>query len=118
MRSRTIDDRPRATAPVVRRRPSVGPVTLSPRRSLMVDLDQPSTYAELDRSGMLSRVLEMDRQAEDAWRLATTFEAPAEYGAARQVVVLGMGGSAIGGDLVRTLVSRRAAVPILVCREY
>ncbi|HYU17565.1 MAG TPA: bifunctional phosphoglucose/phosphomannose isomerase [Chloroflexota bacterium] len=109
----TTGDRPCRPSSAVCR-----PVTLSPRRSLMVDLDQPSTYAELDRSGMLSRVLEMDRQAEDAWRLATTFEAPAEYGAARQVVVLGMGGSAIGGDLVRTLVSRRAAVPILVCREY
>ena len=84
----------------------------------MIDLDQPTTYRELDTSDMLSRVLEMDRQAEDAWKIATELEAPAEYRAARQVLVLGMGGSAIGGDLVRTLGAQYAQVPVLVSREY
>lgn len=35
----------------------------------MIDLNQPSTFGELDRSDMLARVVEMDRQAEDAWRI-------------------------------------------------
>lgn len=84
----------------------------------MIDLDQPATYAELDHADMLSRVVDMDRQAEDAWRLAGELDLPVEYRQARQVVVLGMGGSAIGGDLARTLAARHARVPILVSRDY
>ena len=84
----------------------------------MIDLDQPATYRELDRSDMLSRVMEMDRQAGDAWKIATEFEAPAEYRDAREILILGMGGSAIGGDLVRNLATRHAQVPIVVSREY
>ena len=84
----------------------------------MIDLDNPATYAELDRSDMLRRVREMDRQAEDAWGIARELEAPADYRRARQILILGMGGSAIGGDLVRTLLAGKAAAPILVSREY
>ena len=36
----------------------------------------------------------------------------------RNVVVLGMGGSAIGGDLVRTLVRKEIQIPMLVNRDY
>ena len=84
----------------------------------MIDLDTPATYAELDPSDMLSRVREMDRQAEDAWKIASGLTAPAAYRQARQILILGMGGSAIGGDLVRTLLASTAPVPILVSREY
>jgi glucose/mannose-6-phosphate isomerase len=81
---------------------------------MMIDLNQPATYAELDRSDMLRRVLEMDCQAEDAWRIATGASIPDQFRTARQIVVLGMGGSAIGGDLVRTLAAGRSSVPIVV----
>ena len=36
----------------------------------------------------------------------------------RTVVITGMGGSAIGGDLIRTLALDRSAVPIIVNRSY
>jgi glucose/mannose-6-phosphate isomerase len=84
----------------------------------MIDLDAPASYAALDPSDMLARVREMDRQAEDAWRIASGLTAPAEYRHARQIVILGMGGSAIAGDLVRTLLADCASVPIVVSREY
>jgi glucose/mannose-6-phosphate isomerase len=83
-----------------------------------LNLDDPSTYATLDPSNMLARVLEIDRQMADAWRLASAFEAPARYRDAQSVVVLGMGGSAIGGDLARSYAADKASVPILVSREY
>lgn len=34
------------------------------------------------------------------------------------VVICGMGGSAIGGDILRTLAYSRSAIPIIVCRSY
>lgn len=84
----------------------------------MIDLDRPDSYAALDPAKMLARVMELDRQIADAWRLATQLRAPADYRQATSIVVLGMGGSAIGGDLVRTLVAPRLRVPLLVVREY
>ena len=84
----------------------------------MIDLDKPATYAELDPSDMLRRVREMDHQAEDAWKIASGLQAPVAYRQAHQIVILGMGGSAIGGDLVRTVLAGRAPVPIVVSREY
>lgn len=50
------------------------------------------------------------------------FETPTEpafrVGALNGVVLAGMGGSAIGGDLVRTLVEAESAVPFAVVRGY
>jgi glucose/mannose-6-phosphate isomerase len=40
-------------------------------------------------------------QCLEAWRLVQEQQLPAAYGDVRNVVVMGMGGSAIGGDLVR-----------------
>lgn len=83
-----------------------------------MNLDDPGSYAALDVSNMLGRILELDRQAEAAWNLASAFPLPERYRQARAVVVLGMGGSAIGGDLARTFAAGRASVPLLVSREY
>ena len=40
------------------------------------------------------------------------------YGEPELVVVAGMGGSAIGGDLLSDLISDRARIPVFVCRDY
>jgi glucose/mannose-6-phosphate isomerase len=54
-----------------------------------------------------------------ARQLVAAFPHPGhEYGRAGQILVLGMGGSAIGGDLVRTLAEDQASAPFLVCRDY
>lgn len=36
----------------------------------------------------------------------------------RQIVVSGLGGSAIGGDILRTYTARRAKIPVVVVRDY
>ena len=46
------------------------------------------------------------------------FSLPADYSEVDKVVILGMGGSAIGGDLVSSLVAAEARLPILVHRDY
>lgn len=85
----------------------------------MVNLDDPEVYRQLDPQGMGDRIAELGRQLEEARGLAASFSHPgAEYGRARNLVVLGMGGSAIAGDLVRTLAEDQAPVPILVSRDY
>lgn len=80
-------------------------------------LDDGRVLAERDPAGMLERVLELPEQVQRAMELE---EAPRLDTAFRpqHIVVLGMGGSAIGGELVRALVEAECRVPMLVNREY
>src|SRR5690606_16401220 len=43
---------------------------------------------------------------------------PSSWPAVRSVVVVGMGGSAIGGDLARGLLEQELRVPMMVQRDY
>jgi len=85
---------------------------------LLRDLDDPKTYQNGDPAGMLGRIRELPQQVREAWRNARRLSLPESYREVNRIVILGMGGSAIGGDLLRTLVSEECPVPILVCREY
>ena len=84
----------------------------------MLDLDSPSEVVARDSQGMLGHILALPEQIRAAWRLARALDAPASYSSVEAVVVLGMGGSAIGGDLVRTVVAGELKVPLVVVRDY
>jgi glucose/mannose-6-phosphate isomerase len=85
----------------------------------MVNLDDPKTYERADPQGMRERIAEMGSQLREARDLVAAMPDPGPlYRNAQNVLVLGMGGSAIGGDLVRTVVEDQAPVPILVSRDY
>ena len=43
---------------------------------------------------------------------------PEDYQRINKILILGMGGSAIGGDLIAGLAINEVAVPIIVCRDY
>jgi glucose/mannose-6-phosphate isomerase len=85
---------------------------------MQVDLDDLGALRRFDPGDMLGRIAELPQQCRDAWALAQAFDLPAEYRAAKQVVIAGMGGSAIGGALVAGLVADEATVPISVVRDY
>jgi glucose/mannose-6-phosphate isomerase len=84
----------------------------------MADLDSPGRFVELDPRGMLSSIAGLPDDCEDAWRKASSVQLPRGYRGVRQVVIVGIGGSGIGGDLLRTLVALECSVPILVHRDY
>ncbi len=67
---------------------------------------------------MLDRISETPQQCQQAWQMAMKFDLPQDYSKVDKVVILGMGGSAIGGDLVASLVVSEAKLPILVYRGY
>jgi glucose/mannose-6-phosphate isomerase len=83
-----------------------------------VNLDDIKLYPALDPEGMLERIKELPMQCKQAWQAAMSLALPPDYKNVNKVVVLGMGGSAIGGDLVRTLVQAEAKIPIIVHRDY
>jgi glucose/mannose-6-phosphate isomerase len=84
----------------------------------LVNLDDQAIYAQGDPQGMLNHLHSFPEMSGRAWNQAQEFELPRSYSAVNKILILGMGGSAIGGDLVNSLVSRQARVPILICRDY
>ena len=85
----------------------------------MTELDDPQIYRKYDPSGMLAHIHELPEQCRRAWRDAINFNLPEGYSGFDKVVILGMGGSAIGGDFVQTLTRQENdKVPVLVHRDY
>jgi glucose/mannose-6-phosphate isomerase len=83
-----------------------------------INLDDATIYESLDPSGMFDCLREMPEQCRRAWELSESFKIPPDYSRAKKIVVLGMGGSAIGGDLVSSLVSADCTAPVITCRGY
>jgi glucose/mannose-6-phosphate isomerase len=81
-------------------------------------LDDPEAIARLDTADMLERIASLPGQLGDAWRLTRNLQLPEAYRAASAVLVLGMGGSAIGADLVRGIFDTRLRLPLLTVRGY
>ena len=83
-----------------------------------INLDNLEVYKQYDPEGMLARIKELPWQCQQAWQAAEDFDLPADYSDIDKVVILGMGGSAIGGDLVRSLAILEAELPVFVQRDY
>jgi len=84
----------------------------------MVNLDDPQVYRETDPGGMLAQLHGFAGQARAAWQKARDFKLPQDYRSIDKVVILGMGGSAIGGDLVRAMFLSASKTIIIVSRDY
>ncbi|MCL5257488.1 MAG: bifunctional phosphoglucose/phosphomannose isomerase, partial [Chloroflexi bacterium] len=82
------------------------------------DLDDNASYPSVDPDGMLQRIHDLPGQLTNAWNMIESFPIPGSYASPRNVVILGMGGSAIGADLVRSLVAGESPAPIVVNRDY
>lgn len=84
----------------------------------MLDLDAPQSFPAFDPQGMLHYIAELPQQCEDAWKQIQSLALPDSYRRVSQIVILGMGGSAIGGDLLRSLLLEECPIPIIVHRDY
>lgn len=76
-------------------------------------------FRGIDPGDMLGRIEDFPNQVRDAWHQVSGFSLPA--GIARDpdgVVITGMGGSAIGGDLAAGLAAPACRVPVAVHRGY
>lgn len=81
-------------------------------------LDNSETYTRLDPDDLRGRIAGLPQQCRDAWSRAKAFPFPQQFAEAERIVVLGMGGSAIAGDILRSLASRSSRKPVLVHRGY
>ena len=84
----------------------------------MINLDNLRALQHLDRDGMLAHVRALPEQCRAAWAGVRELELPARYLDANKIVIAGMGGSAIGGDLAAEIAGPDSSIPILVLRDY
>jgi len=84
----------------------------------MVDLDSPATYERLDRSGLYRRLNDLPAQCRRAWDEAKEIELPDEWRRCTEVIIAGMGGSAIAGNLAADLAGPASVTPIRVVRDF
>jgi len=84
----------------------------------MVNLDDLGVYRRLNPANMLEHLHGLPQQCHTAWHKAKDFELPRDYARIDKVVILGMGGSAIGGDLLRNFISQLTKPIVFVTRDY
>ncbi len=73
-------------------------------------------YGDIDRYGMYESIHSYPEQIEEMLAFMKNFEI-GEYENLKNVIFCGMGGSAITGDIVRSALSKRVTVPIIVNRD-
>ncbi len=71
-----------------------------------------------DPGGMFEAIAGLPRQLKEGRERAASVDPGAPIGDSRSVIVAGMGGSAIAGDLLAALAQPMSPVPILVSRSY
>jgi len=71
-----------------------------------------------DPGEMLTKIKDLPLQVRDAWKIVQTATLPPAYGDVRNITILGMGGSAIGGEFAGALLADELKVPLNVHRDY
>jgi glucose/mannose-6-phosphate isomerase len=84
-----------------------------------MNLDDIEQYKQIDPQNMLQDIETLPDQLASAWadalRLVQGFES---FSSIRNVLITGMGGSAIAGDLTAVYVQTECPLPVVVLREY
>lgn len=80
-------------------------------------LDDINRFREMDPSDMLSKVERFPRMLQEAYEIGSDLD-PSRFGEIRQVILFGMGGSAVGGDFLRCCAYDLAQIPVSVVRGY
>jgi glucose/mannose-6-phosphate isomerase len=79
-------------------------------------LDRPRELKKIDKSDMLGLCSKTSEYVKDAIKIANRISV--DYGEPRHVIVAGMGGSAISGEILRDWLRDGVSIPIDVCRDY
>jgi len=82
-----------------------------------MNIDNVSEIKAGDPQDMLKHILALPNQLESAWKLGDQVPLGSGEGI-RQVIIAGMGGSAIGADLIEAYVKTICSVPVVIHRDY
>jgi glucose/mannose-6-phosphate isomerase len=82
-----------------------------------MDLNDYPSFSNIDKQNYLAEIENLPRQFEDAYRQGLSLNLP-DWQGIQRVLIAGMGGSAIGADLLVAYAAPLCAVPIVVQRNY
>ncbi len=81
-------------------------------------LDKTSTYKTYDPEDIAFGIEKLSEQIQVAWADTRTMKFPKQYFAVTNIVLVGMGGSSLGGHILQTACADRLKVPTTLVREY
>ena len=85
----------------------------------MISLDDPAVLSELDPGDMHGAIAGFPGQIREAIRIGNHLVVdPNCYRNVENIIVCGMGGSAIGGEITLSLLYRSLPIPMYACRNY
>jgi len=84
----------------------------------MVNLDSPLVHKRYDTSGMFNHIKNFPAQCHSAWEEVMNYNLPSDFSRANKVIILGMGGSAIGGEIVGDLLKSENNIPVWIQRDF
>ncbi len=85
----------------------------------MTVLDNVDKIRDLDPSNMYNKIFDLPEQMIEALKIVKRWQISADdFSEVGNMVLVGMGGSAIAGEIVRTLYRRELVVPFEICRNY
>lgn len=82
-----------------------------------MDLNDLAFMRCTDPQKMIDHINNLPQQLLDAWQDAREFDLP-DWQGIEKVLISGVGGSAIGGELVAAYISPQAGVPVFIQRDY
>lgn len=83
--------------------------------NLLDDIDQ---IKKLDKSGVYQSIESLDEQCSDAWQKVQQVAVPSSYQNFSNIVVSGMGGSALGAHVIQSLYRDQLKAPLVIVRDY
>jgi len=91
-------------------------------------LDIPEELEKIDKSNMLNLCVKTPEYCQDAIQRAKKIKIPNEvkvskkitikYKKPQNIIITGMGGSAIGGEILQDWLQDKLPIPIQICRDY
>ena len=81
-------------------------------------LDNTKVIEFIDKSKMLDLAGNFFKQCIKAREISENFKPGVSYGQVKNIVVCGMGGSAVGGDILRVYLKDKIKTPLMVVRDY
>ncbi len=75
-------------------------------------------YKNIDTENMFEAIWNFPDNLFDALKIGKEIELSKTYKNIQNIVIIGMGGSAIGGDFIQILEKDNFKIPISVCRDY
>lgn len=84
----------------------------------MIDLNNLDAIKQLDKSNLLGSIQQLPDQIEDAWKQTSAQDYRAYGQDVDHIIVAGMGGSALGAEVTKSLAKFSLKVPLEIVNDY